>query len=207
MSENSKLLEPLSTVVAIALRVLVGVVVVGFVLSLFHTGIHVGWGRDACVSTDWLSESSSGAAAEFGAKAGAVVDATPRYCASDPSTYQSALGALGELPSFVFLMGGLFVLNGVLRTATREGVYTLRTAARLRLLGWWLLLGGLIAEGIEAGTKTALLSTLATDVPSDAWLAMWSTPYFKLFAALGLIAFARVMRVGVAMREDLDGTV
>ncbi|MGW0771144.1 hypothetical protein [Streptomyces sp. NPDC002676] len=208
MTEDSKLLEPLSTVVSFVLRLLIGTLVLGFVLSLFDGHIHVGWGNP-CVSADSISGSATDTDALFNAKAGAHVDAIPQYCASHPSTYQKVLATLGELPSFILLIGGLFVLNSLLRAAARDGVYTTQTASRLRLLGWWLLLGSLAAELIEANAKTALLATLTTDITlsAGAWLGMWATPYLAVLTALGLITFARIMRVGVTMREDLAGTV
>ncbi|OIJ88928.1 DUF2975 domain-containing protein [Streptomyces colonosanans] len=206
MAEDSKLLEPLSTVVSFVLRLLIGILVFGFVLSLFDSNMHVGYGNP-CVNADWISGSATDTDAAFNAKSGAHVSAIPQYCASHPSTYQNVLATLGELPSFILLIGGLFVLNSLLRAAARDGVYTPQTSSRLRLLGWWLLLGSLAAELIEATAKTALLATLTTEFSAGGWLGMWATPYLAVLTALGLITFARIMRVGVTMREDLAGTV
>ncbi|MFV5998610.1 DUF2975 domain-containing protein [Streptomyces sp. NPDC056231] len=206
MTEDSKLLEPLSTVVSFVLRLLIGILVLGFALSLFDSNMHVGYGNP-CVIADFASGSAPDTDATFNAKAGAHVMSIPQYCASHPSTYQNVLATLGELPSFILLIGGLFVLNSLLRAAARDGVYTPQTASKLRLLGWWLLLGSLAAELIEATAKTALLATLTTEFSAGVWLGMWATPYLAVLTALGLITFARIMRAGVTMREDLAGTV
>jgi hypothetical protein len=38
-------------------------------------------------------------------------------------------------------------------------------------------------------------------------MAAWSFPTGMVFTALGLFTFARILRAGAAMREDLEGTV
>lgn len=92
---------------------------------------------------------------------------------------------------------------------TREGVFTARVAGLLRVAGWWLLLGCLVGELVEAGAHAALLATLARDHPftADSWLGSGKPPYALVLTALGILTVARVMRAGAAMREDLDGTV
>lgn len=56
MSEDRKMLEPLTSVVSVTLRILLGALVAGFLLSLFVEGVH--WGRgDLCVTVDWASTS------------------------------------------------------------------------------------------------------------------------------------------------------
>ncbi|MFD4943495.1 DUF2975 domain-containing protein [Streptomyces sp. NPDC058409] len=211
MTQDSKLLEPLSTVVSGVVRLLIGLLAVWFVLSWFNPHIHFGWamGGTTCVTADWISGSSSDTDMVYNAAAGAHVNAIPQYCTAHPGTYQGLLKLLGELPAFILLLGGLLMLNSLLRAAAREGVYTPRTAADLRLLGWWLLLGSLAVETIEAIAKAALLATLAEEAPfsAGAWLNTWTSPYLAILTALGLLTFARIMRAGVAMREDLDAVV
>ncbi|WP_443068592.1 hypothetical protein [Streptomyces sp. NBC_01267] len=82
-------------------------------------------------------------------------------------------------------------------------------ARHLRVAGWWLLLGCLAAGVVEAGAHAALLAILAQDYPFtvESWLGAWQPPYALVLTALGILTFARVMRAGVAMREDLEGTV
>ncbi|WP_327349412.1 DUF2975 domain-containing protein [Streptomyces sp. NBC_01321] len=210
MTEDSKLLEPLSTVVSGVLRLLTALLVAGFILSLFDTGVHLGWGgADVCVTSDSISGGSDDAAAMFDARAGVDVMTIPRYCASPGNTYQRFLDALGSLPSFVLLIGGLFLLNRLLRGAARDGVHHRLTAQRLRRLGWWLLCGSLAAGIIEANARAALSATLThlTPFSPGAWLSTWTPPYLAILAALGLLTFARIVRAGVTMREELEGTV
>jgi hypothetical protein len=210
MTENSKLLEPLSTVVKFVLRLLIGSLVIGFVLSWFDTGVHMGWGgTSACVTDNLTSGSLSDTHPGFQSRAGALVDVIPRYCAGHPSSYQRLLDVLSTLPSYVLLVGSLLLLHRLLRGAARDGVYTVRTASRLRLLGWWLLLGSLVVEFTKANAQAALLATLAKEatLSPGTWLGTWESPYMAVFTALGLLTFARIVGAGVTMREDLEGTV
>lgn len=144
MSEDRKMLEPLTSVVSVTLRILLGALVAGFLLSLFVDGVH--WGRgDLCVTVDWAS-TSGGDFHPFEPLPGAEVGYTPRFCAEEPTTWQQVLGVLRTAPLTVMLIGGLYLLDRLLRLAVREGVHTRGAAARLRVLGWWLLLGSLVVE-------------------------------------------------------------
>ncbi|MGW5285390.1 DUF2975 domain-containing protein [Streptomyces collinus] len=139
----------------------------------------------------------------------AQVDSIPRYCAEAPDAHLRVLEALGSLPSSLLLIGGLYLLHRFLRGAAREGVCTARTASRLRLVGWWLLVGSLVVEFAEANARAALLAALAKDVDFSAGsvLGMWNSPYLAVLTGLGVLTFARITRQGVSMREDLEGLV
>ncbi|MEW2275435.1 DUF2975 domain-containing protein, partial [Streptomyces griseofuscus] len=115
----------------------------------------------------------------------------------------------GSLPSSLLLLGGLYLLHRFLRGAAREGVYTARTASRLRLVGWWLLAGSLVVEFAQANARAALLAALAKNVDFSAGsvLGMWHFPYLAALTGLGVLTFARITRQGVSMREDLEGLV
>ena len=204
MTEDRKLLQPFSTVVSVALHLLIVALSVG-VISKFISG---GWGAgDLCVVD--ASASSSSKPIGFAPEHGASVDSVPRYCVEDPSSYQRLLDQLDRLPFLLLLIVVLFLLNRLLQGAARDGIYTLQTASRLRLLGWLLLLGSLAAEVVQANAKAALIATLAEskDLSAGSWLGMWTPPYLALLTALGLLTFARITRAGTAMREDLQGVV
>ncbi|WP_030686956.1 DUF2975 domain-containing protein [Streptomyces sp. NRRL B-1347] len=208
MADDRKLLEPLFSAVSVILRVVLGVVVAGFILSLFVDGIHVGWiGGDVCLTADGISGSSSGTDAMFGAREGVAVGTTPQYCTSDPSVSQQLFEVLRNLPSFILMIGGLLLLNRLLRGAARDGVYTAQTASRLRVLGWWLLAGSLVAEVTQAIAKAALLATLVEEDKAEFVGNMWEIPFLSIFTALGLFTFARIVHAGVAMREDIEATI
>lgn len=208
MVDDRKLLEPLFSAVSLILRVVLCTVVAGFVLSLFVDGVHFSFLRDGvCLTADGMSGSSSDVDSMFGAREGVIVNASPEYCTGDASSSQQAFKLLRDLPSFILMLGGLLLLNRLLRGAARDGVYTAQTASRLRVLGWWLLAGSLIAEVAEAIAKAKLFATLVEGDRADALGNVWEIPFLPIFTALGLFTFARIVRAGVVMREDVEATI
>ncbi|WP_406126345.1 hypothetical protein OHQ89_31250 [Streptomyces canus] len=203
MSEDRKLLEPMATVVSVVLRALLALLTAGLVLRV----VRGSWGDAVvCVTDDSTTVSTTGPTL---AESGVRVDSVPRYCAESPDTYLSVLHQLGTLPTTLLLISGLFLLHRLLRDAARDGVHTERTASRLRLLGWWLLVGSVVAEVAETGARAALLAELskATDFSAGTWLDLWTPPYLAVLTGLGLLTFARITRVGAALRIDLEGVV
>ncbi len=190
--------------VSVTLRVLLALTTAGLLLRI----VRGGWTDTAVCATDDAATASTATAA-FLPERGALVDAIPRYCAEAPDAYLRLLDELGDLPSTLLLLSSLFPLHRLLRDAAREGVHTARTASRLRMLGWWLLAGSLIAEFVEANTGAALLPELSagTDFTAGSWLTAWSTPYLAVLTGLGPLTFARITRAGAVMREDLEGVV
>ncbi|MDH6188256.1 hypothetical protein M2168_001288 [Streptomyces sp. CZ24] len=209
MTEDKRLLKPFSMVVSTTLRLLVGLLLVSFVLSLLNNDVPFWSGIGHCVTADWTAGSSGPTDALFQAKGGAHVNVIPQYCAEQNNNYQRLLGVLSQTPPLVLLAGGLILLNRVLHSAAHIGVYTVQTASRLRVLGWWLLLGSIAAALTQSIAQAALLSVLAENIPLSAESVLHTTtfPYLAVGTALGLLAFARIMRVGVAMREDIEGTI
>ncbi|MET7381458.1 DUF2975 domain-containing protein [Streptomyces sp. NPDC005526] len=204
MTEDRKILEPMATVVSVVLRILLALATAGLVVSV----IRGSWGGILVCITD-ESSSSSAAPGGFAAESGAQVGSIPRYCAEAPDAHLRLLDALSNLPSTLLLISGLYLLHRFLRGAAREGVYTAQTASRLRLVGWWLLVGSLVVELAEATARAALLAALAKDVDFSAGtvLNMWTFPYLAVLTGLGVLTFARITRQGVSMREDLEGVV
>ena len=94
------------------------------------------------------------------------------------------------------------------RTAARDGVYTAAFARLLLTLGWWLLAGGLVATMAQALARMDLLSRLVTwHVNWGQWPAVWAVSWPVVWIGLGLIVFARIMRISAEMRADLEGTI
>lgn len=202
--EDHKLLEPMATVVSVTLRILLGLLTLGAAISL----VSGSWGSGSVCVTDnsaWSSTTPDG----FPAAAGATVGSVPQYCDEDPSVSIRLLDQLGDLPSMLLLISCLFLLHRLLKVAARDGVYNIHMASQLRLLGWWLLIGSLVAGIAEANAYAAVLAKLSQDAAftAGAWLDFWTFPYVSLLTGLGLLTFARIMRAGTAMREDLEGVV
>ncbi|MEU0832376.1 DUF2975 domain-containing protein [Streptomyces sp. NPDC005969] len=206
---EARLLEPIATVVRGVYRLLLAGLVVGAVGPLVGTRLGLPWGGPYVCAESRSDFSADGFTGMFRPLAGVEVMARPSYCTDHVDSAQRLFDFLGGFPSVLLVLGILFLLNRLIQDASREGVFTARTVKHLRVAGWWLLLGCLVAEVVEAGARAALLATLAQDhtFNAESWLGTWQTPYSLVFTALGILTFARIMRAGVAMREDLEGTV
>ncbi|MFJ2236700.1 hypothetical protein [Streptomyces sp. NPDC087859] len=204
VTDDRKMLEPMATVVSIALRLLVGLATAGLILSV----VRGSWGSGSVCITD-ESTISSVAPGSFAPEPGAQIASVPYYCADDPGTALRLLDELGTTASSLLLISSLFLLHRLLQGAGRDGVHTTLTASRLRLLGWWLLAGSLVVALVQANTQAAVLAELSKDADYSvgSWLQMWDFPYLAVLTGLGLLTFARITRAGTAMREDLEGVV
>jgi hypothetical protein len=133
---------------------------------------------------------------------------TANLCAAHPTARQALAFTVTLLPIDLFRLGALYLAARLARAAARDGVYTAQFARLLLILGWWLLAGGLVATVTQAFARLNLLSQLVTwNVDWGQWPMAWYVDWPVVWIGLGLIAFARVMRIGAGMRADLEGTV
>jgi hypothetical protein len=125
-----------------------------------------------------------------------------------PTAGQGLAFAVTLLPAGLLRLGTLWLAMQLARTAARDGVYTVRAARLVLSLGWWLLAGGLAASLADGFARMNLLGLLVTwHVDWVRWPASWGVSWPVEWFGLGLIIFARIMRVGAGMRADLEGTV
>ncbi|MFB7739329.1 DUF2975 domain-containing protein [Streptomyces sp. NPDC056112] len=207
-------LEPISTAVTGVLTLLAALMGMGLFASLFADGGSVlGIGQKYICATDAntrinVDEQPS---PDFAPAPGATfnVSAHPEYCTEAPSTVQSLLNTATQLAPFIFVVGALLLALWVIRSAARDGLYTTQTAERLRRLGWWTLAGSVLTSIATSMVEKALLATLRlnSDISALSGLLSWDVPFLAILTGLGVLSFARIMRVGITMREDLDGTV
>jgi len=133
---------------------------------------------------------------------------TATLCAAHPTATQALAATVAVLPVDLLRLGAVYLAMRLARSAARDGVYTTGFARLVLVLGWWLLAGGLVATVAEALARVSLLGQLVT-WPLDwgHWPAAWSPSWPVAWIGLGLVVFARVMRIGAGMRADLEGTV
>ena len=133
---------------------------------------------------------------------------TALVCAAHPTAGQALAYALTLLPLDLLRLGALYLAMRLARTAARDGVYTVQAARLVLTLGWWLLAGGLAASLAEGFARLNLLSQLVTwPVDWGQWPAVWWISWPVEWFGVGLIIFARIMRISAGMRADLEGTV
>jgi hypothetical protein len=125
-----------------------------------------------------------------------------------PTAGQALAFAVTLLPAGLLRVGTLYLVMRLARAAARDGVYTAQAARLVLSLGWWLLAGGLVASLAEGLARLNLLSLLVTwHVDWVHWPASWGWSWPVEWFGLGLIVFARIMRVSAGMRADLEGMV
>jgi hypothetical protein len=194
------------------------VVATGFriIEALFGQGHSIGVGGPAytteniCVSTagPLLPHGGSGLSHWPGLSPGVRATWTAAdVCTAHPTGGQALAYTLTLLPIELLRLGALYLAMRLARTAARDGLYTARAARLVLILGWWLLAGGLVAPVAEAFARLNLLGQLtAWHLNWAHWPSSWGSGPV-VFIGLGLIIFARFMRVSADMRADLEGTV
>jgi hypothetical protein len=187
----------------------------GIIQALFGQGHSIGVGGPAytteniCVSTasPLLPHGGSGLSHWPGLVPGVRATWTAAdVCIAHPTAGQSLAYTLTLLPLDLLRLGALYLAMRLARTAARDGVYTARASRLVLILGWWVLAGGLVAAVAAAFARLNLLGQLtAWNLDWAHWPSSWGSS--GTWFGLGLIIFARVMRVSSGMRADLEGTV
>jgi hypothetical protein len=125
-----------------------------------------------------------------------------------PTAGQALAFAVTLLPAGLLRVGTLYLVMRLAHAVARDGAYTAQAARLVLSLGWWLLAGELVLGLAEGFARLNLLSLLVTwHVDWVHWPASWGWSWPVGWFGLGLIIFARVMRVSAGMRADLEGTV
>jgi hypothetical protein len=129
-------------------------------------------------------------------------------CTAHPTRGQALAFAVTLLPVDLLRLGTLYLAMRLARTAAGDGVHTARAARLVLILGWWLLAGELVATFAEGFARVNLLGRLVTwHVDWAHWPASWGVSWPVAWIGVGLIIFARVMRISAGLRADLEGTV
>jgi hypothetical protein len=139
----------------------------------------------------------------------ASVGGTIQACSQHPGLGQRTLATFMSLPGTLVWLGVLFLLWRLVRTAENYGPFTMRMARLLRFLGWFIIVGTLTAVAVEGWATEALLDGMlpafgqsyTMDLPVD------SAVFVALLGGIVALTFGRIVRVGVRMDEDLQGTV
>ena len=214
---NRKLTEPLETTTAVFGLLFAAALLLGALATLVGTGTVGGLGHAQVCVTDANIGGSSGAnpfAGTYAAKPGAQLpppDGPLSACALHPGFGQRLLYSLLTVPQVLLWGGILLLLWRLLVIARRSGPFTPQVAAAMRVLGWYILAGAVVAAAVEELAMVLLLGSLVTPPPegidSVAFAALRALVPVPALAGAALLTFARIVRLGAAMDDELQGTV
>jgi len=217
-TQRRKLTEPLESVAWFYLT-LMGIAVLGGIgFTVFGSGTIGGIGHNpsVCVtqpytsysSSDWTLSPDMGVHARPGSQLD--VNGTVQACANHPGFGQRVLYTLTALPAVLLWAGVLLLVWQMIRAARRDGPFTPRVAVIMRRLGWFILAGSVIAGLIQNLAIDGLLVSMAsTSSPfvSAVFGLLRSLVPVPLLAGAALLSFARIIRLGAEMDDEIKGTV
>src|SRR5215469_3958671 len=217
MIRNLKLTEPLETTAAVFGTVFAAVLILAAVATLVGTGTFGGFGHaQVCVTDPNISGGSDASPFShvYAAKVGAQLQppsAPLSACAIHPGVGLHLLYSLTVIPQTLLWGGILLLLWRLLVIARRRGPFTARVAAAMQLLGWYIIAGAVLAAAIEQLASVLLLDALVAPAPEGigavAVAALRALVPVPALAGTGLLTFARIVRLGAAMDDELRGTV
>ena len=216
-TSNRKLTEPLETTTLFFGVIFAAALLLGALATLVGTGTVGGIGHaQVCVTDTNISGSTGGNpfTDDYAAKPGAQLqppDAPLSACALHPGFGQRLLYSLMTVPEVLLWGGILLLLWRLLVIARRDGPFTARVAGAMRVLGWYIIAGAVLAAAIEQLSMVLLFNSLVAPPPegldSVAFAALRALVPVPALAGAALLTFARIVRLGAAMDDELQGTV
>lgn len=183
---------------------------VTFVLSVLWGLVFIGTGLThmlddgaVCVQTGFWANASLGDGLPIGKGVEASSSAT-RLCQNGPSGAQRAADLGGELPWLLFASLALLLFSRLLKAVLVQGPFTDAVARRLTVLGWFVTVGTPLAGLVVGWSQSWLVGSMAPIVGSGPTVA---EPQVLILAGLAAVIMGKIMREGVRMREDLEGTI
>ncbi|MFI6690116.1 DUF2975 domain-containing protein [Streptomyces sp. NPDC050485] len=193
---NTRLTRTLASI-TLGLAVLNGLVFIG-------TGVtHALDDGTVCVQTGFWANASLEHDLPIGEGVKASSSAT-RLCQDSPSAGQRAAGLGGELPWLLFGSLALLLFSRLLKAVVLQGPFTDAVSRRLSVLGWFVTVGTPLAGLVVGWSQSWLVGSMAPIVASGPTV---SGPQVLVLAGLAAVIMGKIMREGVRMREDLEGTI
>ncbi len=193
---NTRLMRTLASVTSV-LAVLCGLAFIGKGVT------HILDDGAVCVQTDFWRNASLANSLPVGASVKASSSAT-RLCQDSPSVGQRATDLGGELPWLLFGALALLLFSRLLKAVMGQGPFTEAVAHRLSILGWFVTVGTPLAGLVVGWSQSWLVGSMAPIVGSGPTV---SGPLVLVLAGLTAVIMGKIMREGVRMREDLEGTI
>ncbi|EST34281.1 hypothetical protein M878_11030 [Streptomyces roseochromogenus subsp. oscitans DS 12.976] len=156
-----------------------------------------------CVQTDFWHNASLADNLPVGKGVKGSSSAT-RLCQDNPSVGQRAADLGGELPWLLFGSLALLLFSQLLKAVLSQGPFTDAVSRRLSVLGWFVAVGTPLAGLVVGWSRSWLVGSMAPVVGSGPTV---SGPLVLVLAGLAAVIMGKIMREGVRMREDLEGTI
>ncbi|MFI5760668.1 DUF2975 domain-containing protein [Streptomyces sp. NPDC051563] len=193
---NTRLIKILAAV-TFGLAVLWGLIFVGTgIAHLFDDGA-------VCVKTGFWANASLEDSLPV-AQGVEASSSTTRLCQNSPSTAQRAADLGSRLPWMLFASLALLFFSRLLKAVLSQGPFTDEVARRLTVLGWFVTLGTPLAGLVVGWSQSWLVGSMAPMIGSGPEV---SDPQVLILAGLAAVIMGKIMREGVRMREDLEGTI
>lgn len=139
-----------------------------------------------------------------------AINGTLQACAVRPSIGQRVLSSLTTLPGALVWAAVLFLLWRLMRAARRSGPFTVGVAVAMRRLGWLIIAGSAVAGAVQSFATDQLLNTMLR-APSNSgdWIngLIHGLLPVPLLVGAALLTFARIVRLGAAMDDEIKATV
>ncbi|MDI3403426.1 DUF2975 domain-containing protein [Streptomyces cavernicola] len=164
---------------------------------------HMSDDGSVCVETGFWANASL----KDGLPLGDGVDASSsaaRLCQEAPSIGQRAADLGGQLPWLLLSTLALLHFARLLNSVLEQGPFTDTVARKLTALGWLIAVGTPVAGFVVGWSHSWLVGSMAPIVGSGPTV---SGPLVLILAGLAAVIMGKIMREGVRMREDLEGTI
>lgn len=184
-------LAELQSLLFVALAVCAVVAVVNVRAMAVRDPIVVAVGAGVTIPPDAVTGLLPGARVDPGSDVQVLV--------GEPSARQVAWHAVQDLPWFALAVFALVMLLLVVRAARRGDPFAAANVRRLRVVGWVLFLGSLVAFYAELWAGLVLSATVVADPPQTGA----SLPLVWCFGGFGFLALAEIINRGRALQAEL----
>jgi len=213
-AERRRLTEPLESTTWLFGFWMALILAASAVATWLGSGSVGGFGTDICetLPNTTIDTGKAPVGGGIGARPGATLYnwGTYQACASHPTIGLRVWYTLVGLPSVIFWACLLWMLWRLLGAARSRGPFTSQVAAALHRLGWFIIVGAAVAAAIHGLALDVVLNSLFRprvgygDVLTDPLSALVPVP---VIAGAAMLTFARIIRAGEAMDEEIRATI
>ncbi|MFD0412804.1 DUF2975 domain-containing protein [Streptomyces sp. NPDC127108] len=194
---NTRLTRTLASV-TLLLAVLSGLGFIGMAIT------HLADDGAVCVETGFWRNTEVAPGSISVEKGVEATGSGTRLCQDSPSVGQRAADLGGQLPWLLFGAVALLLFSRLLDAVVEKGPFTDTVARRLSTLGWVVAAGAPVASLVVGWSHSWLVGSMAPIVGSGPEM---SGSLGLVLAGLAALVMGKIMREGVRMREDLEGTI